>query len=117
MQRGHKLTHPAALDMPEGFDPCGVPCADVDQPRTRPASHRRHPRPLPGLPARSLIASVESVETAGEHDWLLWGCAGGRPILFMVGAERAAEMMESVAAGQMTTAIVEPSQLVLERLD
>src|SRR3990172_10398845 len=28
MQRGHKLSHPSALERPEGFDPSGIPCVD-----------------------------------------------------------------------------------------
>jgi hypothetical protein len=117
MQRGHKLTHPSALEMPEGFDASGIPCIDSASTHRRAASHRRHPRMLPGLPHTSFIASVEEVAAqAGDH-WLVWGSVSDRPVLFAVEAGAAAEMMESVGAGEMATAIVEPWQLVLERLD
>ena len=117
MQRGHKLIHRPALDMPEGFDPSGIPSVAGG---TRPgaaSSHRRHARRLPGLAPASLIASVEEVAAQDEGDWLVWGCVGGRPLLFAVEAGAAAEMMGSVIGGEKATAIVEPWQLMLERLD
>jgi hypothetical protein len=118
MQRGHKLADPAALGLPEGFDPCGVPCLDHGRTRRRAASsHRRQHDSLPGLAPTSLIASVEGVATEGEADWLIWGSADDRPVLFDVEAGAAAEMMSSVARGETATAIIEPWQLVLERLD
>ena len=120
MQRGHKLSHPSALEMPEGFDPSGIPCVDSGHPRTRPAHpHRRHARSLPGLPPASVIAYVQEVavgaEASGER--LIWGCIGDRPALLAVEAGAAAEMMHALTAGETPTAIIEPWQLVLERLD
>jgi hypothetical protein len=47
----------------------------------------------------------------------VWGCTGDRPVLFAVDAEAAAEMMNALTAGEVATAIVEPGQLLLERLD
>ena len=118
MQRGHRLAHPSALDMPEGLDPSGVPCVDSGHVRTRAASSvRRHPRSLPGLAPTSLIASVEEVAATDGCDWLIWGCVDDRPILFAVEAGAAAEMTGSVTAGHMATAIIEPWQMMLERLD
>ncbi len=118
MQRGHKITHLPSLEMPARFDPSGIPCVDSGRSHTRTtSSHRRHPRPLPGLAPKSIIATVEEVAEHGEANWLIWGCVGDRPVLFTVAAAAAAEMLESVAAGEMTTAIVEPWQLMLERLD
>ena len=115
MQRGHKTTHPTSLEMPARFDPSGIPCVDSGHPHTR--THRRLARPLPGLAPTSVIATVEDVAERGEANWLIWGCVGNRPVLFCVAAAGAAEMMHSVAAGEAATAIIEPWQLVLERLD
>ncbi len=118
MQRGHKLSHPSALEMPGGFDPSGIPCVDSGPTEARAASsHRRHPRALPGLSPTSVIASVEDVAAKGEGDWLIWGSVDNRPVLFAVEAGAAAEMMDSVTTGEKATAIIEPWQLVLERLD
>ncbi len=118
MQRGHKPARASALDMPEGFDPSGVPCVDPGHARTRAAPvHRRHPQPLPGLAATSTLASVEEVAERGEGEWLIWGTVGACPVLFAVEAGSAAEMMHAVAAGETATAIIEPRQLLLERLD
>ena len=117
MQRGHKLTDRAALDMPEGFDPCGVPCVDRGHAKRRTTSHRRHHRTLPGLAPTSMIATVEEVAAERDGDWLIWGTVGDRPVLFDVEAGAAAEMMDSVARGEVATAIIEPWQLMLERLD
>lgn len=115
MQRAHKTTEPPSLEMPARFDPSGIPC--VDSVRAHQRTHRRHARSLPGLAPTSLIATVEEVVERGEANWLIWGCVGNRPILFCVAAAGAAEMMHSVAAGETATAIIEPWQLVLERLD
>ena len=120
MQRGHRLTHPSTLEMPDGFDPCGIPCVDSGNTHARAAaaqSHRRHPRRLPGLSPTSLVASVVEVAAKGDDDWLVWGCVGGRPAMFAVEAGPAAEMMAAVAGGEMATAIIEPWQVVLEPLD
>ena len=119
MQRGHKTTHHLqSLEMPARFDPSGIPCVDSGHAHTRAtSSHRRHPRTLPGLAPRSVIATVEEVAEQGEASWLIWGSVGNRPVLFSVAAAAAAEMMDSVAAGEMATANIEPSQLMLERLD
>ena len=118
MQHGHKITHLPSLEMPARFDPCGIPCVDAGQAHTRAtSSHRRHPRPLPGLAPKSVIATVEAMAEQGEADWLIWGSVGDRPVLFTAAAAAAAEMLDSVAAGELTTAIIEPWQLMLERLD
>jgi hypothetical protein len=118
MQRGRKLTPPSALEMPERFDPSGIPCVDSGHTRTRAASsHRRHARLLAGLSPTSVIASVEEVAAKGDGDWLVWGSVCNRPVLFAVEAGAAAEMMDSVTKGGMATAIIEPWQLMLEQLD
>ena len=118
MQRGHKLMHPSALEMPEGFDPSGIPCVDTRGADARPpAPRRRHARVLPGLPPTSFIASVEAVAETADERWLMWGSVGDRPVLFAVEAAAAGEMLHSVTAGDAATAIIEPWQLVLERLD
>lgn len=118
MHQVHKLAHPTALDMPERFDPSGIPCADSGHGPTRAAArHRGHARRLPGLSPTALIASVEEVAEKGDAEWLVWGNAGNRPVLFAVEAGAAADMMRAVSAGEMATAIIEPWQLLLERLD
>ena len=118
MQRGHKITHLPSLEMPARFDPSGVPYLDSGRAHARAlASHRRQARALPGLAPTSVLASVEAVAEQGEGNWLIWGSVGDRPVLFSVAAATGAEMLSSVVAGEMTTAIVEPWQLMLERLD
>jgi hypothetical protein len=118
MRQGHSLTEPAGLQMPEGFDPSGIPCAERHQTRPRASTPRRRPdRAIPGLAPSSVIASVEEVASKGDAAWLIWGCAGDRPVLFGVEAGAAAEMMDARARGETPTAIVEPYQLMLERLD
>jgi hypothetical protein len=119
MQRGHKTTHHLqSLELPARFDPSGIPCVDSGRAHTRAtSSHRRHPRPLPGLAPTSILATVEAVAEQGEANWLIWGSAGERPVMFTVAASAATEMMDSVASGEIATAIIEPWQLVLERLD
>jgi hypothetical protein len=57
------------------------------------------------------------LESAGADTWLVWGCAGDRPVLFAVEAGAAAEMLNALRSGEVATAIVEPGQLLLERLD
>jgi hypothetical protein len=116
MQRGHKITHLPSMEMPARLDPSGIPCVGSGHGRAT-SSHRRQHRPLPGLAPTSLIATVENVAERGEADWLIWGSVADRPVLFRVAAAGAAEMMHSVGAGEMATAIIEPWQLVLERLD
>ncbi len=117
MQRGHKLTHRPAPDMPVGFDPPGIPCVAASPRTGAAASNRRHPRRLAGLSSTSLIASVEEVAAEADGEWLVWGSVGSRPVLFAVEAGAAAEMMGSVVRGDTATAIVEPWQMMLERLD
>ena len=118
MHRGHKITHLPSMEMPDRSDPSGIPYVDSGHGRGRSASSpRRHARALPGLAPTSLIATVEAVAERGEASWLIWGSADNRPVLFRVAAAGAAEMMDSVGAGEMATAIIEPWQLVLERLD
>jgi hypothetical protein len=124
MRHGHSVKEPTGLEMPDGFDPCGTPCAELTlSHERRSGAHRAHaPRRrrhhvVPGLAPTSLIASVAEVAVRGEADWLIWGCAGGRPVLFDVEAGAAEEMMDALARGEAATAIVEPSQLMLERLD
>ena len=116
MQRGHKTTHQPSLELPARFDPSGIPCVDAGSAHTRTTSGRRH-RTLPGLAPTSVIATVEDVAEQGETSWLIWGSVDNRPVLFSVAAASATEMLDSVAAGEMTTAIIEPWQLMLERLD
>jgi hypothetical protein len=117
MQRAHKLAQPASFDIPERLAPEG-PCVDPGH-ATGPAapSHRRPARSLPGLSPTSLIASVEEVAAADGADWLIWGNVGDRPVLFALEASAAAEMMGSIATPGTATAIVEPWQVMLERLD
>lgn len=118
MARGQRLAQPAALELPNGFDPCGVPCVDtIRHPRRGTASHRRQHRSLPGLAPTSVIASVEAVAAEGEREWLVWGSVALQPVLFSIEAGAAAEMFHAVAAGDAATAIVEPWQVMLERLD
>jgi hypothetical protein len=118
MARGHRLTQPAALELPEGFDPCGVPCVDAGRhPRRGAAAHRRQHRSLPGLAPTSVIASVEAVAAEGEREWLVWGSVAAQPVLFAIDAGAGAEMLHAVAAGDIATAIIEPWQVMLERLD
>jgi hypothetical protein len=118
MQRGHKIEHLPSLEMPARFDPSGIPCLDGGRLHSRTASsNQRHPRALPGLAPKSVIATVEVASERGEANWLIWGSVGDRPVLFSVAAAAGAEMLNSVAAGETTTAIVEPWQLLLERLD
>jgi hypothetical protein len=118
MQRGHKLTDPSALEMPERLDPAGLPCVESAPTAAQAgSSQRRHPRSLPGLAPTSLIASVEAVAADEVGDWFAWGCVDDRPVLFAVDAAAAAEMLASVTAGHMATAIIEPWQMLLERLD
>ncbi|HEY6058502.1 MAG TPA: hypothetical protein VIV06_10745 [Candidatus Limnocylindrales bacterium] len=118
MKHGHKLSHPAALEMPAGFDPSGIPCADTEyvESPVEPISSSTRPA-LPGISETSYIASVEEVVPQECGDWLVWGSVGSRPVLFSLDASSATEMMSSVHAGEAPTAIIEPWQLVLERLD
>jgi hypothetical protein len=116
MHQAHKVTQPAALEMPDGFDESGVPCGDRVGKR-RAAHHRRPHRTLPGLAATSMIATVEAIAEKREADWLIWGCVDERPVLFDVEASAAEEMVDAVSRGETATAIIEPWQLVLERID
>jgi hypothetical protein len=117
MQRAHKLAQPASFDIPERLAPEG-PCVDPGRAMVPAApSHRRPARSLPGLSPTSLIASVEEVAAADGADWLIWGNVGDRPVLFALEAAAAAEMMGSIATPGTATAIVEPWQVMLERLD
>lgn len=118
MQRGHKTMQQPSLELPARFDPSGIPCVDSGHGHSRAhATHRRHARPLPGLAPKSLMATVEVVAERGQANWLVWGTDGERPVLFAVAAAAAAEMVDSMAAGERPTAIVEPWQVMLERLD
>jgi len=117
MQRGHKLAQPASFDIPERLAPAG-PCVDAGPSKASAApSHGRPSRSLPGLAPTSLIASVEEVAAADGDDWLVWGSVGDRPVLFALEASAAAEMIGSMTAHGKATAIVEPWQVMLERLD
>jgi hypothetical protein len=117
MQRGHKLAQPASFDIATQVAPEG-PCVDPGRASVPAApSHRRPARSLPGLSPTSLIASVEEVAAADGGDWLIWGAVGDRPVLFALEASAAAEMMGSMATHETATAIVEPWQVMLERLD
>ena len=117
MQRGHKLAQPASFDVSGRLAPEG-PCVDPGRALVPAApSHRRPARSLPGLSPTSLIASVEEVAAADGADWLIWGNVGDRPVLFALEASAAAEMMGSMATHETATAIVEPWQVMLERLD
>ncbi len=117
MQRGHKLAQPTSFDLPERLAPDG---SSVDPGRaTAPAaaSHRRPAGSIPGLSSTALIASAEEVAAADGVEWLIWGNVDDRPVLFALEASAAAEMMGSVATHGTATAIVEPWQVMLERLD
>ncbi|HZL15313.1 MAG TPA: hypothetical protein VFC97_04350 [Verrucomicrobiae bacterium] len=117
MQRGHKLAQPASFDIATQVAP-ERPCVDPGRALVPAApSHRRPARSLPGLSPTSLIASVEEVAAADGADWLIWGNVGDRPVLFALEASAAAEMMGSMATHGTATAIVEPWQVMLERLD
>lgn len=121
MQRGHHkgtVPHSSVLELPEGFDPSGIPSLDAgyaESPLLR--SHRAGQGSLPGLAPAARIATVHDVASEGTPDWLLWGCVEGRPMLFSVEAAAAAEMIRTVRRGEEATAIVEPGQVLVERLD
>jgi hypothetical protein len=144
MRRGHKLVHPTGLEMPVGLDASGVPCegfgcpdpsiesivhvggpleslVHVGAPVARASAPletvARVPQPPTGLPPTSKIAFVEGVAAEGEEAWLMWACMGDRPVLFSTDAGTAAEMAAALRDGDHATAILEPSQLLLERLD
>ena len=117
MQR-HKLTSPTVLDLPRGFDPSGIPSLGAGYTETPLfSSHRSGTSSLPGLPPAARIASVIGVETEGEDAWQVWGCIDDHPVLFEVEAGAAAEMIRAVGRGEAATAIVEPGQVLVERLD
>jgi precorrin isomerase len=92
----------------EGLDPSGVPSLDQAI-----ASASRRKTHVAGLSPTALFASVEAVEAESEEAWLVWGLAGGRPILFDVDARSGAEMLRALALEEAPTAIVEPWQVVL----
>ena len=118
MSRGHKLVvHSAGLEMPAGLDPSGVPYEGYGYfgPALERVAHVS--RPPSGIAPSAVIASVEDVALEGDAEWLLWGSVADRPVLFAVGAGAAAEMARALRAGDHATAIVEPQQLLLERLD
>ena len=118
MQRGETLIDQSALELPEGYDPSGIPLGDPGTPLTRHASsHRRHRRPLPGLSPTTRIASIEQLAAQGPGDWLIWASIDDRPALIAVEPRAAAEMVASVTSGHCATAIIEPWQVVLEPLD
>lgn len=117
MRRGHNVTHPASLELPDSLDPCGVPCLTGSRAARRASPHRRRHPTLPGLAPTSVIASVEAVAVEGEREWLLWGSVSQRPVLVAVESGVAAEMVRALSVGETATAIVEPWQVVLERLD
>ena len=117
MQRTQRLPHRTALELPDGFDPSGIPCVDAGTGRSGPAARRRRPHGLAGLPAMARSAMVVEVHPPEVGDWLAWGCVDGRPVLFAIEAGAAAEMAHAITMGELPTAIVEPGQIVLEPLD
>ncbi len=116
MQRAQKLAQPSPLDIPGQITPAG-PCCEPAHVQAAPASAHRRSRSLPGLAPTSLIASVEEVAATDGADWLIWGNVGDRPVLFALEASAAAELMGSMATHGTATAIIEPWQVMLERLD
>ena len=117
MQRGQQLQHRSALELPAGFDPSGIPCADAGPGRSASARRRRRPHGLAGLQPMARTATVMEVIPREFGDWFAWGCVDGRPVMFAVTAGTGAEMAHAVALGEYPTAIVEPGQVVLEPLD
>ena len=103
--------------MPAGLDASGVPCVGFGcaGPALETVAHVS--RPPSGIAPSAVIALVEDVALEGEAEWLLWGSIADRPVLFAIGAGAAAEMIGALRAGEHATAIVEPQQLLLERLD
>jgi hypothetical protein len=103
--------------MPVGLDASGVPCEGFGCPEVGVESVANVPHPPSGIAPTALIASVEDVALDGESEWFLWGSIADRPVLFRVGAGAAAEMVSALRSGEHATAIVEPHQVLLERLD
>lgn len=68
--------------------------------------------PLPGLPAKALLATVQRIEPPRRVQPLVWGEADGRTILFRVDDATVLEMQAALAEGAEPTAIVEPCQIV-----
>ena len=117
MRHSHKLVRSTGLEMPAGLDPSGVPCEGFGRSGVGLETVANVSRPPSGIAPSALIALVEELALEGESEWLLWGSVADRPILFRIGAGAAAEMVSALRSGGHATAIVEPHQLLLERLD
>jgi hypothetical protein len=117
MRRGHKLVSPTGLEMPAGLDASGVPCEGFGHAGGPLETIARVAQPPSGLALTSMIASVEAVAVKGEAEWLMWGCVADRPVLFATDSGTAAEMASALRLGEHATAILDPSQLLLQRLD
>ena len=117
MQRGQRLQDRAALELPAGFDPSGIPCVGEVLGRTGSTHRRRQPHGIAGLQPMARTATVMEVVPREIGDWLAWGCVDGRPVMFAVEPGAGAEMAHAVTLGELPTAIVEPYQVVLEQLD
>jgi len=117
MRHGHKVVRSTGLEMPADLDASGVPCEGFGHvgPGLEKVAHVPHPPS--GIAPSAVIASVEDVALEGEAEWLLWGSIADRPVLFAISAGAAAEMVGALRAGEHATAIIEPQQLLLERLD
>lgn len=87
------------------LDACGGPLTERPTPLTGEG-------PLPGLPAKALIATVQRIEPPKHIQPLVWGEADGRTILFRVDDATILDMQAALAEGEEPTAIVEPCQIV-----
>ena len=87
------------------LDPCGVPFTGG------PAGTASY-APLPGLPAKTLVATVQRIEPARWVAPLVWAVADGQTILFRADDLTVRELEAALAAGEEPTAIVEPCQIV-----
>ena len=87
------------------LDACGGPLAERPAPLAGEG-------PLPGLPAKAIIATVRRIEPPRHIQPLVWGEADGRTILFRVDDATIRDMEAALRDGEEPTAIVEPCQVV-----